>query len=175
MALRRHTHVMAGPEIRTDIVELYIFRRPAGGGATLGLEVLQLQRAADAALPGTWQPMMGHIDEGESASRAALREAGEELGLSRTAIQGFWQLEEPSCFYLHAAEAIMLSPCLALQVAADWQPTLNHEHSAHRWVPRGRVDRAFLWPGQRRAIAAIQRDILEADSPTEALLRIALD
>jgi dATP pyrophosphohydrolase len=166
---------MAGPAIRTDIIELYVFRRPPGFGATTALELLQLQRAADAALPGTWQPVMGHIDAGETAPQAALREAGEEVGLERPAIQGFWQLEEPSCFYLHAAEAIMLSPCLAMQVAPDWQPTLNHEHRAHRWVPRGRVDRAFLWPGQRRAIAALQRDILEADSPTEALLRIALD
>lgn len=45
---------MTGPQIRTDIVYVYVFRE--------NLSLLQLQRADDDSMPGTWQPVMGSID-----------------------------------------------------------------------------------------------------------------
>lgn len=161
---------MPGPAVRTDIVEVYVFRSAAGHGRDA--EFLQLQRSAASLLPNTWQPVMGHVHDGEPAAAAALRELREETGTLPAAILGFWQLEEVNAFFLHAAECVMLSPGFAVRVATDWSPVLNEEHTAHRWVRRDHADRAFLWPGQRHAVAQIARDILDPGSPSEPILRI---
>ena len=161
---------MPGPIVRTDIVEVYVFR--AAPGRTAAAEFLQLRRAATALLPGTWQPVMGHLLADERAAAGALRELGEETGLHAAAIEGFWQLEEVNAFFLHAREWILLSPGFAARAPARWEPTLNDEHDAHRWVRRDHADRAFLWPGQRHAVAQIARDILPPGSEVEPLLRI---
>ncbi|MEX0653802.1 MAG: NUDIX domain-containing protein [Phycisphaeraceae bacterium] len=171
---------MTGPPIRTDIVDVYVFRRPPATGAARRGEVqfLQLHRALTGALPGTWHPIMGHMHDDETAARTALRELHEEAGYSAAAggdLLGFWQLERVNSYFLHSHESIIISPCFAVEVAAPPQgrePTLNAEHDAVRWVPRPLVDRHFLWPGQRDAIASIVRDILEPNSPSEPLLRI---
>ena len=54
---------MPGPQMRTDIVDVYVFRRPsldAGAAA----EFLQLRRIS-GAMAGSWQPVMGHVEAGE--------------------------------------------------------------------------------------------------------------
>jgi len=160
---------MSGPVVRTDIVEVYVFHRAEPG--LRRVRFLQLQRKS-GQLPGTWQPVMGRIEEGESAAGAALRELREETAFNPGDLLGFWQLEDPNAYFLHAAEAMMLSPCFAVEVPSGAEPRPDDSHSGHRWVPRERADRKFLWPGQRRAVAAIMRDILEPESPTEPILRI---
>ncbi len=157
---------MPGPAVRTDVVEVYVFR--AAGVRAADAEFLQLRRAPGATLPGTWQPIMGHILPGERAATAAVRELAEEVGASAGDL---WQLEEVNVFFLHAAECVMLSPGFAVRVPISWEPTLNVEHDAYRWVRRDHADRAFLWPGQRRAVAQIVRDLL-GGSAVEPLLRI---
>lgn len=163
---------MAGPELRTDIVDVYVFRRPAG--RSRDAQFLQLRRAAaEKSLAGTWQPVMGHMQAGETAARTALRELEEETGFGPGAgLGGFWQLESPNTYFLHSHEAIVMSPCFAAEVAGDAEPRLDASHDAHRWVGRAEADRFFLWPGQRQAIREIVRGLLEPGAPTEALLRI---
>lgn len=164
-------NVMAGPVVRTDIVDVYVFRcrkdvRP-------GVEFLQLRRSSEP-MRGTWQPVMGHIREGETAPQAALRELTEETGaMPRHDLLGLWQLEQPNVYYLASRESIMFSPCFAAKVNAAVEIRLNDEHDAARWAPVDHVDLLFLWPGQRAAIAQIVRDIIPADSPVAAALRIA--
>lgn len=162
---------MPGPPIRTDIVEVYVFRAPAAGRSA-DAQFLQLRRAAGAELPGTWQPVMGHLLQGERAAAGALRELAEETGLPPLQAMGFWQLEELNTFFFHAAEAVVMSPGFAVRVEPGWEPVLNHEHDAHRWVKRDAAERAFLWPGQRHAIEQVVRDVLAADSMVEPFLRI---
>ncbi len=45
-----------------------------------------------------------------------------------------------------------------------WQPTLNHEHTAARWVPADQSEEWFMWPGQIAAIDEIVRSLLAEDS-----------
>ncbi|MEX0744634.1 MAG: NUDIX domain-containing protein [Phycisphaeraceae bacterium] len=162
---------MTGPPIRTDIVDVYVFRRPATG-RTAGMQLLQLHRTAKVALPNTWQPIMGHMHDGETAARTALRELHEETGYSpATGLLGFWQLERVNTYFLHSHESIIMSPCFAAEVG-DREPALNVEHDAFRWVRHDHVDRHFLWPGQRLAIGDVLRDILDPTSPAEPLLRL---
>ena len=163
---------MTGPAIRTDIVDVYVFRRPSGG--TARVEFLQLHRqVGEKDLPGTWQPVMGHMEAGETAARTALRELGEETGFTPAAgLTGFWQLESPNAYFLHSHECFVMSPCFAVEVEPALEPRLDASHDTYRWVGRSGVDRAFLWPGQRQAIGQIVRDVLEPGAPAEPVLRI---
>lgn len=163
------------PELRTDIIDVYVFREATD--ASGGVELLQLRRAT-GALVGTWQPVMGHATDGESAADTALRELTEETGFALDAgdaafrVLGLWQLEEVNTYFLASHDAIVMSACFAAQVPAGAEPRLNEEHDAARWVRRDHVDRAFLWPGQRAAIAGLFRDVLSMESPLRATLQI---
>ncbi|MCC7390500.1 MAG: NUDIX domain-containing protein [Phycisphaerales bacterium] len=160
---------MPGPAIRTDIVDVYVFRRPGKGQ---DVEFLQLHRAS-GAMTGTWQPVMGHVEAGETAMRAAVRELREETGWQiGTDTLGFWQLESLNSFFLAEQDAVMLCPGFAVEIPPTAEPTLDAAHDDHRWVRRDSTDRLFLWPGQRQAIVQIVRDILPVDSPLREILRL---
>jgi len=157
-----------GVRIRSDLVEAFIFRRRAGA-----IDLLQMRRRADAKRsPGTWQPVLGHIEEGESALEAARREVGEETGLEGADCLGWWQLEQVHPFFVADANAIFLCPRFVVEAAASWEPVLDNEHEAHRWVALGNADDAFIWPGQREAIREFTGEILDPSSATAALLRL---
>lgn len=158
---------MPGPSLRTDIVDVMVFRR-----APAGVEFLQMRRAA-APLAGTWQPVMGHIHEGETAAAAALRELAEETGYDvDRSLVGFWQLESLNVYFLAARDCVMLSPGFAAEVDPAAEPLLDAAHDAHRWVAAAQVETLFIWPGHRAAIAHIRRDILPSDAPARELLRL---
>ena len=91
---------VAGPRVRTDIVDVYIFRRARGV-----VEFLQLLRSADP-LKDTWHPVMGHIERGETATACALRELEEEVGLRAgdPAFKRMWALEQVHPFVEAAGE-----------------------------------------------------------------------
>ncbi len=161
--------VTCGVPIRTDVVEVLIFRRVSADR----IELLQMHRVVSAAVsPSTWQPVQGHIESGETALETARREMLEETGLTHDTRLGMWQLEQLHPFFIAASNTIYLSPRFAVEVPRDWEPTLNAEHDAHRWVAQGEVDRVFAWPGQRAAIRELAREILNSDSPCESLLRL---
>ncbi len=160
---------MAGPVMRTDIVDVYVFRTQPR------LQFLQLHRA-EGALSGTWHPVMGHVLEHETAPQTALRELAEETGYAPgNALDGLWQLEQPNIYYLTSHESMVLSPCFAARVNPNVEPRLNEEHDDHRWVDRDDADRLFLWPGQRLALQQIQRDLIPPDSPHLKMLRIDVE
>ena len=142
---------VAGPRLRTDIVDVYIFRRRARS-----IEFLQLLRSAEP-LKDTWHPVMGHVEKGETAVACALRELEEEVGLHRedAAFKGMWALEQVHPFYIAAIDQIVLSPRFAAEVTATWNPRVNDEHTAARWVKRSEVAKRFMWPGQRAACGEV--------------------
>lgn len=143
--------------LRTDLIDVYIFRRAPG------IEFLQLRRA-QPPLEGSWQPVMGHANEGETATACAKREIHEETGLSAAcpALLGLWPLQEVHPYFIASLDAVMLSPRFAVEVTPTWQPMLNEEHTAHRWIAADEVATAFMWPGQRKACAEILQTIMPA-------------
>jgi 8-oxo-dGTP pyrophosphatase MutT (NUDIX family) len=149
----------SAPKIRTDIVDVYVFRRPGLAG---GLQFLQLLRSK-GVMGDTWQPVMGHAESWENATQCALRELEEETGLSRESEQliGFWALEQVHPYYMPCLDAIVMSPRFAAEVSGEWEPRLNAEHTVARWVSQGTVDEEFMWPGQRAAIREILSDIVQ--------------
>lgn len=158
-------------EIRTDIVDVYIFRRTGlGGGGTGGVQFLQLLRAGKR-LGGTWHPLMGHAEAGEHAQACAVRELAEEVGLKPgdAAWLGFWQLEQVHPYFIASLDAVVLSPRFCVEVDAAWTPRLNDEHTDSRWVDD---PGAFMWPGQRAACAEVLRLASEPGSAYERALRL---
>lgn len=162
-----HPPRTGGPRIRADVVDVYVART-----SSRGLEVLQLQRV-DAPMAGTWQPIMGHIEPGETAVACAWRELHEEVGLARTspALLHMFALEQVHPYYLAELDVVMLSPRFLAEVAPDWEPTLNDEHHAHRWIDVRDSDATFMWPGQVAAVAEIVR-LTRRDSPARQALRL---
>lgn len=154
----------AGPVVRADVVDVYIARiaRPErisrnddmpDDTLPAEIEYLQLQRSKDP-LKGSWQPVMGHIEAGETAVQAAEREAMEEAGLAVHSADclGFWALEQVSPFYIAAIDCIVLSPRFLAVVRPGWGAKLNAEHAAARWVATHEAERSFCWPGQHAAV-----------------------
>lgn len=161
-----------GARVRADIVEVHVVRAAGDGGAGRH-EFLQVLRAGEP-LGGTWHPVMGHAEPGERSWEAALRELREELGLARgdAALLGVYALEQVHPFYLAALDCVVMSPRFAAVVAPGWEPALNEEHSAHRWVDEEDVAGLTLWPGQKRAIEEIRQEILREGSAARERLRL---
>jgi 8-oxo-dGTP pyrophosphatase MutT (NUDIX family) len=158
----------AGPRLKSDVVDVYVFRRVGRK-----VEFLQLHRTG-RPLDGTWQPVMGHIRKGESAIACAKRELREEVGLStRTPhLLGLWALELVHPFFLAEMNAIYLCPRFAAEVPRSWRPRLNGEHDAWRWVHGSKVKSQFMWPGQHGAIVEIMDCLIRPGSLAEPRLRI---
>ncbi len=155
-------------EIRADLVTVLVFRRTAGR-----VEFLQLRRAA-APYAGTWQPIMGGIEAGETVVAAAVRELREETGLDRVspALLGLWALDQVFPFFIHTLDRVILSPTLAAEAAADWAPELNAEHDASRWVPADDITESFVWPGHVASCREILDWLLRPGSAFERLRRV---
>lgn len=150
----------------------------AGSGAAGNLpdqatriELLQLRRARDPAR-GTWQPVMGTIEPGESAVDAARRELREETGLAPPALLGFWALEGVPPFYVHTLDVIILAPRFCALARADWRPQLNEEHDAFRWVGAADAPGAFIWPSQIESVREITAELLRGSSAASRVLRL---
>ena len=145
------------------IVDCYVFRRTPAG-----VEFLFLKRRPGAYLGDTWHAVHGKIEANETAWQAALRELREEAGLTPAR---FWQLEFVNTFYAAKWDRVLCCPGFVAEVAADAAVRLSEEHTAYRWIARDEARSAFLWPGQRAAIAEVLAEVVDA-GPAERHLRI---
>ncbi|MFT5423200.1 MAG: 8-oxo-dGTP pyrophosphatase MutT (NUDIX family) [Phycisphaerales bacterium] len=143
------------PIVRTDLIDVYVFRHAAHGTELLQLRRVEADEGHD--LHGTWQPVMGHIENHETPAQTAARELEEETGLCADSpdCKRLIALEGIHPYYLPSRNAIMMSPRFACEAALSWEPTLNHEHDAVRWIAVEQADEMFMWPGQRACIAEL--------------------
>lgn len=143
-----------GPAVRTDIVEVFVAR--ASGELLLG-------RRAQAPMLGTWQPVFGHVEAGESAAAAARRELSEETGLAGSPdLLSFWALERVRSYFLPELDAIVASPRFVAIASPQWEPRLCPEHDAWRWIRPKDAERELFWPSQRASWAEAAQTVLEA-------------
>ena len=152
---------------RYDMVTCYV-ARPAADGTLR--ELLQLRRAKGEFLEGAWGAIHGRVERGETAWQAALRELREEAGLAPIE---FYQLDTINQFYLVAGDCVWHVPGFCAVVGRDAAVALNEEHDDFRWIDRSRADADFLWPGERRQLEELAREILD-DGPAKPFLRIRL-
>lgn len=154
---------MNGPRLRTDLITALVVR------AAPGAPMLQLRRTR-TPMQGSWQPVMGKVEQGERAIAAAVRELREETALLPHQILRFWQLEQTPAFLLSERDEVFITPSFLAEVCADWEPTLNDEHDASRWVLLAEGEEHFLWPSQWSMLSEV-RAILRDGSPLSAALR----
>ena len=154
-------------DVRYDMITCFVVR-PGPEGALR--EFLQLRRAKGEFLEGAWGAIHGRIEKSETAWQAALRELREEAGLAPAE---FYQLDTINQFYLVAGDCVWHVPGFCAVVGRDAAVTLNEEHDDFRWIDRSRADRDFLWPGERRQIEELAREVLDG-GPAKAYLRLKL-
>ena len=140
------------PKIVSHFVETYVFRRRGRA-----FQVLGLRRAPGIPLPGVWQPVTGKRRRGERALLAAAREVREETGLEPLR---WWGLETLSFWFESASERFAALPLYAAEVAPGAKVRLSREHDAFRWRSLRNAGRDFAWETQRRALAAVEREVL---------------
>ncbi|MCL2648614.1 MAG: NUDIX domain-containing protein [Phycisphaerales bacterium] len=158
---------MPVPLIRPTAVAVYVFRCKVRSK----YEFLQIRRSSKArSHHHTWQNVSGNIEPREIALQAALRELKEETNL--TPIRMF-QVECLEIFYCNVSDSLFLMPVFGVEVAPNAKIILNHEHTAHRWIPESQIDSAFMWRTQKEALHLLL-DYLRHGSPAAQFLEIPL-
>ncbi|MEK6974784.1 MAG: NUDIX domain-containing protein [Candidatus Thermoplasmatota archaeon] len=142
------------PHITSRFVDCHVFRRRSDGAD----EWLVLRRSP-GFMGDTWQMVSGTIEGAEKAYQCAQRELLEETGLRP---KHFYQASYVNRFYLAATDEIVLSPVFAAEVGAGDEVRLSEEHTDFAWVPWQEAMRRFPWPGQRKALAVIREQFIEA-------------
>ena len=137
------------PEVRSDLVAVYVFRRVSGI-----TEFLQLHRSSQTGeYQHSWQTVYGGIEtvggKPETAVQAALRELKEETGLTP---KSMWQVEYLESFYFMPHDYVLIMPVFAVEVTVSDVITLNEEHDAFRWVTEANIENSFMWRTQREAL-----------------------
>ncbi|PYP42358.1 MAG: NUDIX hydrolase [Gemmatimonadetes bacterium] len=118
-------------------------------GAGEALELLCLRRGPHRRSPGSWEAVHGHIDDGETPVETALRELGEETGLSA---ERLYNLSRVEMFYRHSTSQIVLVPVFAAFTAAPARVRLSDEHDDSEWLRPEAAKARVSWPRIRREI-----------------------
>ena len=150
--------------VRTDLVVVYVLRPDDRGGH----ETLQLKRAPGRYLAGEWTICSGGIEPGETALEAAQRELKEETNLAPRRLSFLSHVET---FFLPQTDTIWHRAGFLAIVDREDVVTLNHEHTACRWIARREISSEVLWPGERRSLAEIYREHLRQPPTRAARLR----
>ncbi|MDE2639639.1 MAG: NUDIX domain-containing protein [Chloroflexota bacterium] len=127
--------------VKASLVSVYLLREGPDG-----LEVLLLQRGPGHRFPGDWQGVHGHIEPGEAAWQAALRETAEETGIEPTV---WFRLIRVGSFYEPATDAVYLVPAFVALAPPGAAVRLSGEHEAAEWRPPAEARERFRWATQR--------------------------
>jgi dihydroneopterin triphosphate diphosphatase len=150
---------------RYDMITVFVVRPDEGGQSH---EILQLRRAADDYMGGTWQVVRGGMEPGETPVAAALRELREETGLVP---REFYRLGSVESFYTETDDTLWHAIGFCAVVDRQQPVQLNHEHDAFRWIPRAQAADHLMWASERQALADLCHDILD-NGPGKVFLQV---
>jgi dATP pyrophosphohydrolase len=142
--------------INTSLVGSHIIRiRPNGS-----TDCLILRRSEDTKYyPGTWQILTGHVQEGETAVDAVIREMHEETGLRPLVV---YSMNHVIRFYEHQDDSIYLVPLFICVVPYSARIKLNSkEHQRYKWCNLQEGQRNLYWLQHRRSLTQVQREFID--------------
>jgi len=132
-----------------------------------GRDVAVLVRRRDELLVlrharrGYWHVVAGVVEDGESFAAAAARELREESGLipgvplrRLDLVQRYPIAADERDEYPRGVDVVELETYVA-DAPDDWEPTLNEEHSAHRWCAAPLAEEVLFWPEAKAAVRAM--------------------
>jgi dATP pyrophosphohydrolase len=149
--------------VRVAAVDVFVLRRRAEEW-----DALVLERAQGVRCPGAWETVHGHIERDERPEQAAIREVGEETGLS---VERLYNVTVQP-FYLHQESTVFLAIVFAA-VVSDSPFKLGAEHARAVWLPIGEAARRFAWPRERANLADVEVLLRGGDAgAVEDVLRV---
>jgi ADP-ribose pyrophosphatase YjhB (NUDIX family) len=125
--------------------------------------VLLVERAK-GALAGQWSLPGGHIEAGETAAAAAIREVLEEAGVSARTV-GLAGVHD---VILRGEDGMLSAHYLLAVYAADWlagEPVAASDSRSARFVPLADLGRLRLTPGAAELIARAHAILREGPDP----------
>ena len=133
-------------DILVRVIDAYIFRQTEDG-----LKFLLLKRAKTKMYEHLWQGVAGKIEEGETASEAAIRELKEETGFDPVRM---FVADHVSKFYEVHGDRINLVPVFGIEVDRE-DVTISEEHCEFKWVNFETARNTLMWKGQKKGITAV--------------------
>lgn len=150
------------PRLRSQFVAVYSVRRAAHFDGSGGVEFLLLQRPPGHRFAGDWQTVGGHIEEGETAWQAAVRESDEETALP---IERWFRIDRPESFYNPENDTIYFVPAFVALTARGAEPTISDEHCAWRWASAEDAAASVGWQAVRDSILLAAEALADPDRP----------
>ena len=133
-------------DILVRVIDAYIFCQTEDG-----LKFLLLKRAKTKMYEHLWQGVAGKIEEGETASEAAIRELKEETGFDPVRMFG---ADHVSKFYEVHGDRINLVPVFGIEVDRE-DVTISEEHCEFKWVNFETARDTLIWKGQKEGITSV--------------------
>lgn len=153
------------PEIVSDIVDVYVFRR-----LNARVQFLLLQRRASVPLGNTWQSFHTQIQGDESTIAAARRAVHELAGLNVSEVYSADYINE---FYDDIRDVVVLAPVLAVNVSPQAPVTLGHELRDCAWWDTKQAVARLPFAGQRWAVRHID-EIMSVGLAESQLYRLQI-
>ncbi|MBE0645287.1 MAG: NUDIX domain-containing protein [Bacteroidetes bacterium] len=142
--------------LAVTMIQAYVYRRRTTGV----IEYLLLQRAAEEELyPRLWQMVTGRIENGETASAAAIREIREETGIEAAQVD---VVPYVASFYFEPDDSIHHVPVFAVEVPAGAGVRLSAEHSTSEWLEYDHAWQRLVFPGHREGLRVLRDYMLTA-------------
>ncbi len=153
------------PEMVSDIVDVYVFRR-----LNARVQFLLLQRRANVPLGNTWQSFHTQIQGHESTIAAGRRAVWELSGLTVSEVYSADYINE---FYDDTRDVVVLAPVLAVNVSPQAPVTLGPELKECAWWDTNQAVARLPFAGQRWAVRHID-ELMSAGLAESQLYRLKL-
>lgn len=101
-----------------------------------------------------WSFPKGHVDLGENATEAMLREIKEETGLSIKIVQ-----ELPNMEYSHATEGIVSTRMFLVESEDDSQLKLEFENDHIEWIPVNEIINRLSYDNLKEYFSSVKNQI----------------
>ncbi|MGI8547564.1 MAG: ATPase, T2SS/T4P/T4SS family [Gemmatimonadaceae bacterium] len=151
-------------DVKVGVVDVYVI-----DPHTSPWRALALQRGSHTRCPGSWEAVHGHIEDGEAPEDAAMREMGEETGLT---IERLYNVTVHA-FYLNKIGTVELAVVFCAFVDSTKPVRLGPEHQAYKWLPLEQAAECYIWPRGAQALGEITKLLGRGDAgAAEDVLRV---